>query len=202
MHVDGAYGGAALCAPSVRHLFEGVELADSFIVDPHKWLFAPYDCCALLYREPALAARAFTQEAAYLEDVWDWERDEWSPSHFAYHLSRRVRGVPFWFSLATHGTDAYRDSVEAALALTRDVAEEIRRRPGLELVLEPELSVILFRRHGWEASDYRAFCDDLLARQIAFVQPTSWEGEKVMRFCFVNPRTRQDDVVAILDRMV
>ena len=62
-HIDGAYGGAALAAPSVRHLFDGVELADSFIVDPHKWLFAPFDCCALVYREPELARRAHTQQA-------------------------------------------------------------------------------------------------------------------------------------------
>ena len=62
-HVDGAYGGAGLAAPSVRHLFAGVERADSFIVDPHKWLFAPFDCCALLYREPALARAAHTQNA-------------------------------------------------------------------------------------------------------------------------------------------
>ncbi len=201
MHVDAAYGGAAMCAPSARHLFDGIERADSIIVDPHKWLFAPYDSCALLYRDPALAARTFRQEAAYLEDVWEWERDEWSPSHFAYHLSRRVRGVPFWFSLATHGSDAYRDSVEAVLALTRDVAEEIRRRPELELVMDPELSVVLFRRRGWRTEDYRAFCDELLARQVAFVRPTAWEGEKAMRLCFVNPATTMDHVRPVLDGM-
>ena len=199
LHVDAAYGGAGLCAPSVRHLYAGIEQADSVIVDPHKWLFAPYDCCALLYREPPAAARAFTQEAEYLDDVWEWERDEWTPAKYAYHLSRRVRGVPFWFSLATYGTDAYRDSVEAVLELTRRVADDIRANPNLELVLEPELSVVLFRRPGWSPDDYRAFCDDLLARQIAFVMPTSWEGEKVLRLCFVNPRTRLEDVRAILD---
>ena len=64
LHVDGAYGGAGLAAPSVRHLYEGIEHADSFIVDPHKWLFAPFDCCALIYRDPALARAAHTQEAS------------------------------------------------------------------------------------------------------------------------------------------
>jgi len=201
MHVDAAYGGAALCAPSVRNLFEGIGHADSLIVDPHKWLFAPYDCCALLYRDPSVAAGAFTQQAGYLEDVWDRERSEWTPAHYAYHLSRRVRGAPFWFSLATYGTDAYRDSVEGVLALTREVADEIRRRPSLELVLEPDLSVVLFRRKGWVADDYRALCDRLLAEQVAFVMPTSWEGEKVMRLCFINPRTTMDHVRPILDAM-
>ena len=69
MHVDGAYGGAALAAPSVRDRFAGIEHADSFIVDPHKWLFAPFDSCALLYREPELARAAHTQQAGYLEHV-------------------------------------------------------------------------------------------------------------------------------------
>src|SRR5258707_15599648 len=69
LHVDGAYGAAALAAPSVRHLFAGIERADSFIVDPHKWLFAPYDSCALLYRDPALARAAHKQSAHYLDQV-------------------------------------------------------------------------------------------------------------------------------------
>src|SRR4051794_18185190 len=67
MHVDGAYGGAGLAAPSVRHLFDGVELADSFIVDPHKWLFAPFDSCALIYRDPVLGRAAHVQHAGYLD---------------------------------------------------------------------------------------------------------------------------------------
>ena len=79
MHVDGAYGGAALAAPSVRHLFAGVEHADSFIVDPHKWLFSPFDCCALVYRDPAIARRAHTQHAGYL-DVVNVERDQCHPA--------------------------------------------------------------------------------------------------------------------------
>ena len=148
MHVDGAYGGAALAAPSVRDLFDGVEHADSFIVDPHKWLFAPFDCCALLYRDPELARHAHTQHAGYLDPIA--RADEWNPSDYAVHLSRRARGLPFWFSLAVHGTDAYRDAIEQTLAVARAGAEEIRRRPNVELLVEPELSVLVLpaRRLG------------------------------------------------------
>ena len=134
MHVDGAYGGAGLVAPSVRSLYDGIEHADSFIVDPHKWLFAPYDCCALLYRDPERARGVFRQEASYLDTVNQegaaWS--EWNPADFAYHLTRRARGLPFWFSLATYGTDAYRDAVEGVLDLTRaDGTRDPRaRRPG------------------------------------------------------------------------
>jgi glutamate/tyrosine decarboxylase-like PLP-dependent enzyme len=199
LHVDGAYGGAALLAPSVRHLFQGLERADSFIVDPHKWLFAPYDACALLYRDPMLAVETHRQHASYLETAQ--AEAGLDPADLAYHLTRRARGLPLWFSLATYGTDAYRDAVESVLALTRAAADEIRRRPDLELILEPELSVLLFRRVGWSPDDYEAWWRRLLDAQVAFVQPTSWNGEKVARLCFVNPRTTIDHVRAILGTM-
>ena len=116
-HVDGAYGGAGLAAPSVRERYRGIERADSFIVDPHKWLFAPYDCCALVYRDPTAAYGVFRQEAGYLDTVNqpDAAWSEWNPADYAYHLSRRARGLPLWFSLATYGTDAYRDAIERVL---------------------------------------------------------------------------------------
>jgi L-2,4-diaminobutyrate decarboxylase len=199
LHVDCAYGGAALAAPAARHLFDGIERADSIVIDPHKWLFAPFDCAAILYRDPALAAAAHTQEAAYLEDI-NVAR-EWNPSSFAYHLTRRVRGLPFWYSLATHGTAAYRRAVEAVLDLTRSTAEEVRRRPDLELVVEPELSIVLFRRLGWGRAEYVAWCDRMLAEQRAFCQPTTWRGEPCMRFCFVNPTTTLEAVAGLLDEM-
>ena len=106
-----------------------------------------------------------------------------------------------WFSLAVYGTDAYRDAVEQVLAVTRDAAEEIRRRPELELVVEPELSVVLFRRLGWEPEEYERWWRRALAAQVAFVQPSSWKGEKVARLCFVNPRTTIEHVRALLGTM-
>ncbi len=103
-HIDGAYGGAALFAPSSRHKFAGFEKADSFIVDPHKWLFAPFDCAALLYRQPNLAKAVHTQDASYLEVLHSDNPEEWNPSDYAYHLTRRARGLPIWFSMAVYGT--------------------------------------------------------------------------------------------------
>ncbi len=111
MHVDAAYGGAALLAPSVRGLFAGIERSDSLVVDPHKWLYAPLDCAALLYRDPELARSVHGQHAAYLDSVND-ETSGWNPGDYAYQLTRRARGLPFWFSLAVYGTDAYREAVE------------------------------------------------------------------------------------------
>jgi glutamate/tyrosine decarboxylase-like PLP-dependent enzyme len=198
-HVDGAYGGAGLAAPSVRARYAGIERCDSFIVDPHKWLFAPYDACALLYRDPLQARSAHTQHAEYL-DVLHAD-DEWNPSDFAHHLTRRVRGLPFWFSLATHGTDAYRDAVEQTITVTREGARLIAEAEHLELIMEPELSIVLFKRIGWMMPEYQQWSDRLLADGDAFVVPTSWAGDTVLRICIVNPRTTLDDVRMLIDSL-
>ena len=200
-HVDGAYGGAGLFAPSVRERYRGIEHADSFVVDPHKWLFAPFDCAALVYKNPKLAKAVHTQDASYLDVIHMDTPDEWNPTDYAYHLTRRARGLPLWFSLAVHGTNAYRDAVEAALTLARQTAELIKRNPQLELIREPELSSVIFRRKGWNAEDYQAWSDRLLAGQIAFVTPTGWEGETVARFAFLHPHTTMGIVEEILATM-
>ncbi|HET9168756.1 MAG TPA: pyridoxal-dependent decarboxylase [Actinospica sp.] len=200
-HVDGAYGGAGLFAPSVRGRYDGIEQADSFVVDPHKWLFAPFDCAALVYKNPKLAKAVHTQDASYLDVIHMDTPEEWNPTDYAYHLTRRARGLPLWFSLAVHGTDAYAEAIEAALTLARESAELIRERPELELIREPELSSVLFRRRGWNAEDYQAWSDRLLAGQIAFVTPTGWEGETVARFAFLHPDTSLAVVEEILATM-
>ncbi|MGH9270020.1 MAG: pyridoxal phosphate-dependent decarboxylase family protein, partial [Ilumatobacteraceae bacterium] len=122
MHVDAAYGGAVLCAPSTAVARRGFERADSFGIDPHKWLFAPYDCAALVYRDPRVAADTHAQHGTYLDMV---SREEWNPSDFACHLSRRARGLPLWFSLATYGTDAYTEAVETTLEVARSFARAV-----------------------------------------------------------------------------
>jgi len=199
-HVDGAYGGAGLFAPSVRDRYAGIEHADSFIVDPHKWLFAPFDCAALLYRNPSVARSVHKQDASYLDVIHD-RPGEWNPTDYAYHLTRRARGLPLWFSLSVYGTDAYAGAIETAIGLARQAADEIRSRSSLELVREPSLGVVLFRRVGWDAGQYTAWADRLLQDQVAFIPPSAWEGETVARFAFLHPHTSMDLVREILDRM-
>jgi glutamate/tyrosine decarboxylase-like PLP-dependent enzyme len=198
-HVDAAYGGAALCAPSARGRFVGIERADSYVVDPHKWLFAPFDCAALVYRDPAMARAAHTQHAAYLAVLTGGA--DWNPADYAFHLSRRARGLPFWFSLATHGTDAYADAVEQTLATTAAGAALIRHAEHLELLTEPELSVLLFRRVGWEERQYAEWSERMLYSGVAFVTPTTHHDAIALRLCIVNPRTTEDDIRVIIDSL-
>ena len=197
-HVDGAYGLAALCAPSVRSHFDGIEAADSFIVDPHKWLFAPYDACALIYREPELARAIHSQHASYLDTLKD---GAWSPSDYAIQLTRRTRGLPFWFSLAAHGSDAYTEAMEHTITVAQAAADLVRAHPNLELVCEPELSIVAFTRKGWSAKDYHNWSDQLLADQVGFIPPSSHNGEAILRFAIVNPWTKISDIEMIVNRL-
>jgi glutamate/tyrosine decarboxylase-like PLP-dependent enzyme len=198
LHVDGAYGLAALCSPEGRRRLAGIEHVDSFGVDPHKWLFAPYDCAALVYRDPGLATSAHSQHGAYLDAV---DRSEWNPSDYAYHLSRRARGLPLWFSLATYGTDAYAEAMDRTIATARAFADAVEAHPAFDLPLDPELSIVLFRRRGWSPDDHREWSRSRAKDGITLIVPTTFHGETVMRVCIVNPRTEIDRLVPLLDDM-
>ncbi len=195
-HVDGAYGLAALCAPSVRQLFNGVEKCDSMIVDPHKWLFAPFDACALIYRNPALGKAAHTQHASYLDTLED--ENEFNPSDYAIHLTRRPRGLPFWFSLAANGSKAYSEAVEDTINTAKIAVRLINEHPNLELLTDPQLSIVAFTRNGWSAKQYQEWSDKLLDDQIAFVTPSAHQGKPILRFAIVNPWTSEKELTQIL----
>lgn len=199
LHVDGAYGLAAMLVERMRPAFAGVEHADSVIVDPHKWLFAPFDACALIYRDPSIGLRAHTQKAEYLDTIT--EKADWNPSDLGVQLTRRARGLPLWYSLATYGTDEYRAAIEYGIDLARRIADEIEQREGLSLVRDPQLSVVVFRREGWTLADYQAWSDRLLDDQHAFVVPSSHAGEPVLRFAIISPLTTFELLTAILDTL-
>ncbi len=204
-HVDAAYGGGALAAPSVRHLFNGIERADSITIDPHKWLFSPYDCGAVIYKNMELAKAAHSQKGSYLEIFKDEGAEGFNPSDYQIQLTRRLRGMPLWFSLAMHGTEKYRVSIERGIELAQIAARKIEELDYVELVRPESLSVVLFRRKGWNAEDYRDWTYRNHKAGIALVTPTKWksngETETISRFCFINPETTEEDIDVILETM-
>ncbi|NMN99662.1 aminotransferase class V-fold PLP-dependent enzyme [Gordonia sp. TBRC 11910] len=195
LHVDGAYGGAGLAAPSVRDRFDGIERAHSFVVDPHKWLFAPYDCCALLYRDVTLARAAHAQHASYLDLI---DREAWNPADLAIHLSRRARGLPLWFSLAVYGTDRYTEAIERTVATARAIAHAIDECDWLRLLLAPELSVLVFDRPGWSDDDYNRWSSRLAREGLLLCVPTRWKGQTALRLAIVNPATQAQHTIDVL----
>ena len=128
LHVDGAYGGAALLLPELQALFAGIDRVDSLIIDPHKWLFSPAGSCALLYRSPELAAAVHTQHGPYLDILHGDEEPGWNPSDYGFQLTRRASGLPLWFALAAHGVDAHREAIRVGISLARTVCRSVRPR--------------------------------------------------------------------------
>ena len=116
-------------------------------------------------------------------------------------LTRRARGLPFWFSLAVHGTEAYTEAVETTLEVARRGADLIEAAPHLDLIMVPTLSVLAFRRIGWSAGEYATWSEQLMAEGTALVMPTSVDGEPALRLCIVNPRTTVDDLAVVLDTL-
>ncbi|MEY4280502.1 MAG: hypothetical protein RL313_765 [Actinomycetota bacterium] len=109
-----------------------------------------------------------------------------------------MRGLPFWFSLAANGTDAYTEAVESSITLAKQAGELIKIHPNLELLREPELSIVAFTRIGWSPEQYQAWSDKLLDDQIGFIPPSKNAGQPILRFAIVNPWTSLADIEMIL----
>ena len=202
LHVDGAYGGAALLLDERRALFDGLGEADSFIVDPHKWMFCTAGTCAVLYRRPHLAALTHRQHGPYIEVLHGAEpHDEWNPSDYAYQLTRRPSGLPFWFTLLVHGTDALTTAVRASMQSTEYARRQLEAIPGIELAMDPQLTVLLFRKAGWDRARWQRWSTDLMARGVAFVAPTTWKGETLGRLVFLHPLTTHEIVDEVVDTL-
>ena len=116
LHVDGAYGLAALLLDEFKPRLSGLHRANSFIVDPHKWLFSTGGSCALLYRDPRPARTCHTQKGPYIE-VLHTEDDAWNPCDMGFQLTRRASGLPTWFNLAVHGTKVFEAAIRRGVEL-------------------------------------------------------------------------------------
>jgi L-2,4-diaminobutyrate decarboxylase len=197
LHVDAAYGGAALLSARTQDQFKGIELADSVTINPHKWLFTPFDSAAILYRTPGSAKKVHAQRAPYLEAVANGD----NPSDLSIELSRRARGIPLWMSLVANGTKAYRDAVDRCLDLAEYAQAAIQASPHLELAGPANLSIVLFRRVDWRMKDYQAWSELAIQSGVGLVTPTQHRGHPSLRLCFVNPTTTEADIDLIISSL-
>ena len=146
-----------------------------------------------------MAKASHTQHGEYLETLN--ESGLWNPADYSFGLTRRTRGLPLWFSVATHGVQKYREAIEANIDLAQQVAELIRGLDYVELVREPELSVVVFERRGWTLADYDSWSEKLLKDEIGFVVSSSHQGKPNTRFAIVNPLTSIELLSQILESM-
>lgn len=214
-HVDGAYGLPGILDDRVAARYDGLELADSAIVDPHKWLGAPIGIGATFVRDRSLLHRAFTQEpAAYLEmtgaddGAVESSLDSMGVPYadFGVELSAQARGVVVWSILRELGRSGVAARVRADDDLARRVAALAREHPRLELLLEPVLSVCCFRYLPTVECDVDAVNAEILRRlhrTTAFIpSSTRIRGDFALRPCFINPRTTPDLVDAFVAAVV
>ena len=197
LHVDGAYGApAALCEPG-RAVLDGLELADSLVLDPHKWLFQPYEIGCILVREPGALERAFALDGPYLRDTAGGAVDFRNRS---VQLTRGGRALKLWLSVRVFGLDAFRRAIAHGIALAEHAEALLARRPGWEVVTPAQLGIVTFRRAGDDALQTRiaaAMAED----GFAVPSTTVLAGRVVLRLCTINPRTTFEDVEATIERM-
>jgi aromatic-L-amino-acid/L-tryptophan decarboxylase len=199
LHVDGAYGLPAAAAPSTRRLFAGLDRADSVAVDAHKWLYLPKACSVVLVRDRAALEAAFLHASSYLLH----DDGEIDPVDRTLEYSRPFRALKLWLAFRVHGAQAFRDAIERNLRLARLLAAEICRHDDLELLLEPELTVLLFRHRPDEVADLDrhnlALGQALQRDSRVYVAPADVDGAIYLRPCIVNYRTGEDDVRALVE---
>ena len=195
-HVDGAYGAPAKLVDH-EHL-EGLERADSLVLDPHKWLFQPYEIGAVLVREPHALEHAFAMDGAYLRDARGGQVQfrERGPQ-----LTRSARALKLYLSLKVFGLDAFKQAIQRGIELAEYAEELLERDPAWEVVSPASLGIVCFRRTG--ANDDQT--DEMVRRAIAegFTAPstTILNGRSVARLCTINPRTTNRDIELTLEHL-
>jgi aromatic-L-amino-acid/L-tryptophan decarboxylase len=205
LHVDGAYGGFAALTGRGRRSLRGIELADSVTLDPHKWLYQPFECGSLLVRDAGLLDRAFAIAPDYLRDATVHD-EEVNFSDRGLQLSRSCRALKVWLSIQYFGVDAFRTAIDRCLDLALRAEDHVAGRPELELLSPANLGVICFRRRPEPGEDEEETAQrnaDLVARFAAggdgLVSSTRLRGRYAIRLCVMNHTTTERDVERVLD---
>jgi aromatic-L-amino-acid decarboxylase len=194
LHVDGAYGLPAAASPLVGELFAGLDRADSVSVDAHKWLFVPKACGCLMVRDPRSLGAAFAHDSGYMLHDQDRARH---PVDSTLEYSRPFRALKLWMALRTYGADAFRLALTRNLQQARLLAELVRQEESLELLLDPALSIVLYRHVAatGDLDDHnRRLVKALQEDGRVWVSDASLDGTTCLRPCIVNYRTSDDDI--------
>jgi aromatic-L-amino-acid/L-tryptophan decarboxylase len=194
LHVDGAYGGfAALTTPGTQAL-RGMELADSLVLDAHKWLYAPLGAGVTYIRQAGLLERTFAMHPEYLRDAHSLEGVDFADR--GPELSRPFRALTIWLTVKTFGVGRIRAAIAECIRLASVAAAMIERSPELELVTGPELSVVTFR--SARGAPVAALVDAVAASGSGFISSTSLRGVDVARLCVLGHRTGQGSVEDVI----
>ena len=203
-HVDGAYGGFFILTQRGQARLRGLDRADSITLDPHKGLFLPYGTGCLLVRDGAALKRAHHVVADYMPPMQD-EPDLVDFSEISPELSRDFRGLRVWLPIKLHGVGVFRDALDEKLDLARWACQELQKLDDIEIISEPQLSIVTFRLRpeGLDEIDLtelnKRLRDRINARQRVFLTPTTLDGRYVIRICVLNFRTHMDRMEMCLE---
>jgi aromatic-L-amino-acid decarboxylase len=203
-HVDGAYGGFFAMTEEGKRILSGIARADSLVLDPHKSLFLPYGTGCLLVRDGAALKRAHQLSADYMPTMQD-DPDQPDFNLLSPELSREWRGLRVWLPIKMHGIGAFRRALEEKLALARQAADALRAMPGVEIVAEPQLSLVAFRAvAGGETEEAanarnRRWLEGINARKRVYLTGTRLGGRFVLRLCVLSFRTHADAIAKALE---
>jgi len=196
-HVDAAYGGFFLLTENGRRILAGIERADSIVLDPHKGLFLPYGTGALLVRDGETLKKAHALSAEYMPSMQE-DADLTDFNLLSPELSRDFRGLRIWLPLRMHGIGPFRRNLEEKLELAQWAAERLREIPGVEIVAEPQLSILAFRRirPGADESvlgrENRRLLERINARRRVYLTGTVVGGRFAIRICVLSFRTHRE----------
>lgn len=199
LHADGAYGAAAIICERGREKLRGLERVDSLSLDPHKWLFQPFECGCVMVRDADHLKSAFQLQPEYMRDVHR-NTAETNPADYGIQLSRAFRALKVWLSMNTFGLAAFRDAVTRGFELAEFTEQELRKRRGCEIMSPAEMGIVAFR-FGTDGALQTRLVDSMLRDGFAFLTSTTLKGATALRLCTINPRTTEADIVQTIDRL-
>ncbi|MBQ0787249.1 MAG: aspartate aminotransferase family protein [Oceanihabitans sp.] len=200
-HIDGAYGGAAILSKKGSQLLKGIEKADSVAIDPHKWLYQPYEMGCLLVRNHKWLSETFTEKPEYLRDI-EGNESEINFYDHGIQLTRRFRALKFYMSMKTFGLSAFKKAVSYSIDLAEEVEADLRKSANWEVVSPATLAVINFRYNpigkNYSEKQLDAINQEISKRVVdsreALLVTTVLQNQVVLRMCLINPRTTFEDV--------
>jgi glutamate/tyrosine decarboxylase-like PLP-dependent enzyme len=205
-HVDGAYGGFAVLTPEGRSAFRGIEKADSVTLDPHKWLFQPYETGCLMVRNARVLEEAFRIMPEYLQDA-SLGREQVNFADRGIQLSRGFRALKVWTSIQMLGLGAFRDGIQGGIDLAREAGAHIERSAELELTAPVSLGIVCFRfrPRGMDLNQAdleelnQGIQDEILDSGLAMMSSTRLRGDFSLRLSILNYRSTWNDVQETLE---
>lgn len=199
LHADGAYGAAAVICERGRAKLRGLDRVDSLSLDPHKWLFQPFECGCVLVRDAAHLKAAFQLMPEYMRDVHR-HTAETNPADYGIQLTRGFRALKVWLSINTFGMAAFREAVTRGFELAEFAEKKLRGRQNCEILSAAEMGIVAFR-FGTSDELQTKLVELMLRDGFAFLTSTTLKGKTALRLCTINPRTTEEDIIQTIDRL-